>query len=143
LVVLAYIEGEDDEDEDDQNEEGDNNNANKQNNGTNNNNNAKAQRPELRILTRSNEEISSDALTIVDYKQYKANDYRLGHMATGTCLAHCNDDDVDVVESLFYVVSPRDIVVARPRDLDDHLSWLMERKKYRFLSLSMHRRDER
>ena len=33
-------------------------------------------------------------------------------------------------ESLFYVVSPKDIVVARPRDLDDHVTWLMERKRY-------------
>jgi hypothetical protein len=33
-------------------------------------------------------------------------------------------------ESLFYVVSPHDVVVAKPRDLDDHVSWLLERKMY-------------
>eukprot|EP01119_Soliformovum_irregulare_P019120 TRINITY_DN5998_c0_g1_i1.p1 TRINITY_DN5998_c0_g1~~TRINITY_DN5998_c0_g1_i1.p1 ORF type:complete len:882 (+),score=254.78 TRINITY_DN5998_c0_g1_i1:60-2705(+) len=74
-----------------------------------------AQRPELMIITRTNEEISSDALTIHGYENYKANDYRLGHME---------------YDSLFYVVSPRDIVVARPRDLDDHISWLMDKKRY-------------
>lgn len=72
-------------------------------------------RPELRIITRLNEEISNDALTIRGFEQYKANDYRLGYMST---------------ECLFYVVSPRDIVVATPRDLDDHIGWLMERKRY-------------
>lgn len=28
------------------------------------------------------------------------------------------------------MVSPRDIVVARPRDLDDHMGWLLERGRY-------------
>ncbi|PRP83024.1 RING zinc finger-containing protein [Planoprotostelium fungivorum] len=72
-------------------------------------------RPEFRIINRNNKEISSDALTIHGFEQYKANHYRLGFMSE---------------ESLFYVVSPRDIVVARPRDLDDHVAWLMERKRY-------------
>ena len=42
-------------------------------------------------------------------------DYRLDYMTT---------------ESLFYVVSPRDIVVAKPRDLDDHITWLLQNEKY-------------
>lgn len=33
-------------------------------------------------------------------------------------------------ESLFYIVSPRDIVVAKERDQDDHIDWLLEKKKY-------------
>lgn len=33
-------------------------------------------------------------------------------------------------ESLFYVVSPRDVVVAKERDQDDHIDWLLEKKKY-------------
>lgn len=33
-------------------------------------------------------------------------------------------------DSLFYVVSPKDVIVARPRDLDDHISWLIEKGKY-------------
>ncbi len=71
--------------------------------------------PELRIVTRANEEVSSDALEIHGFEQYLASDYRLDHLAT---------------ESLFYIVSPGDIVVAKPRDLDDHIKWLMDRKKY-------------
>lgn len=50
------------------------------------------------------------------YEHYGPTDYRLDHMAN---------------ESLYYVVSPRDIVVAKPRDLDDHISWLLENEKYK------------
>ena len=74
-----------------------------------------APRPELRIITRNNEPISSDALSIHGYEHYGPTDYRLDHMAT---------------ESLFYVVSPRDVVVAKPRDLDDHITWLLENERY-------------
>lgn len=33
-------------------------------------------------------------------------------------------------ESLFYIISPRDVVVAKERDQDDHIDWLLEKKKY-------------
>lgn len=33
-------------------------------------------------------------------------------------------------ESLFYIISPKDIVVAKERDQDDHIDWLLEKKKY-------------
>ena len=71
--------------------------------------------PELRIVTRGNEEISSDALEVHKFDECNASDYRLDHLAT---------------ESLFYIVSPRDIVVAKPRDLDDHIRWLVDRQRY-------------
>lgn len=32
-------------------------------------------------------------------------------------------------ESMYYIVAPRDIVLARPRDRDDHLAWLLERER--------------
>jgi len=101
LVVLAYSESR----SDDQPQISDNNNKQKM----------QAQRPELRIITRSNEEVSSDALSIHGFEHYVSNNYKLGYMPQ---------------ESLFYIVSPRDIVVARPRDLDDHISWLIERRRY-------------
>lgn len=72
-------------------------------------------RPELRIISREGEETSSDSLTIHDFDKYKANDYRLAHLA---------DDDS------FYILSPKDLVVAKPRDLDDHIAWLIEGEKY-------------
>jgi hypothetical protein len=41
------------------------------------------QRPELRIITRTNEEISSDELSIKEYEHYKCNNYRLAHAPSG------------------------------------------------------------
>lgn len=38
-------------------------------------------------------------------------------------------------ESLFYIVSPRDVVVAKERDQDDHIDWLLEKKKYEVVSI--------
>lgn len=31
---------------------------------------------------------------------------------------------------MFYVVSPKDLVAAKQRDVDDHIQWLLERKRY-------------
>ena len=33
-------------------------------------------------------------------------------------------------EGVFYIVSPKDIVLARKRDIDDHITWLMENEKF-------------
>ena len=33
-------------------------------------------------------------------------------------------------ESLYFLVSPKDVVVARVRDMDDHISYLIENKRY-------------
>lgn len=31
---------------------------------------------------------------------------------------------------VFFIVSPRDMVIARPRDFDDHISWLLDRRLF-------------
>ncbi|XP_027048267.1 vacuolar protein sorting-associated protein 41 homolog [Pocillopora damicornis] len=35
-----------------------------------------------------------------------------------------------VEENLFYIVSPKDLVLAKPRNIDDHIKWLMDHGKY-------------
>jgi hypothetical protein len=72
-------------------------------------------RPELRITSYRNEELCSDALSIRGFKAYQANDYILESLPE---------------ENYFYIVSPKDIVVAKPRDLDDHISWLHLRGQF-------------
>ncbi|CAB1340653.1 unnamed protein product, partial [Coregonus sp. 'balchen'] len=61
------------------------------------------------------EEISSDALTVRNFQENECRDYRLEHSEG---------------ESLFYIISPKDIVVAKERDQDDHIDWLLDKKKY-------------
>jgi hypothetical protein len=53
---------------------------------------AEKSRPELRIMTRTNEDVSTEALSINGYQFYNAIDYRLDHLTS---------------ESLFYIVSPK------------------------------------
>jgi hypothetical protein len=74
-------------------------------------------RPELRIVSRTNEDISADALPINGFQHYACSDYRLDYIDAGT-------------EALFYILAPKDIVMARPRDEDDHINWLLERSKF-------------
>ncbi|KAH3698729.1 hypothetical protein Pelo_19877 [Pelomyxa schiedti] len=31
---------------------------------------------------------------------------------------------------MFFLVAPKDIIVARPRDMDDHIDWLLEKHKF-------------
>ena len=46
-----------------------------------------AARPELRILSRTNEDLSSDALPINGFQHYACTDYRLDY--NGACFAGC------------------------------------------------------
>jgi len=95
-----------------------------------------AQRPEMRIVTYKNEDISSDALPVNGFEVCQANDYRLGTcVVTDSVQTEYTNERMNLLEyiasdNLFYVVSPKDIVLARPRDLDDHISWLLDRLRY-------------
>ncbi|KAK2146463.1 hypothetical protein LSH36_606g03004 [Paralvinella palmiformis] len=77
-----------------------------------------AARPQLRIIEphmHYYDEVTNDALSIRGFQRYKCNDYHL------ECLKE---------ENTFFIVSPKDIVIARPRDKDDHVMWLLEHDKY-------------
>lgn len=81
-----------------------------------------AERPELRIISRAGEELAADALSISGYERWGCNDYVLVDIPSGSGSGS---------EEPFYVVlSPRDVVVVRPRDWKDHVGWLVERKRY-------------
>ena len=77
-----------------------------------------AERPELRIISRAGEELAMDALTITGYERFGCNDYVLV------------DIPADEGDPYYIVLSPKDIVVVRPRDWKDHVTWLVERKRY-------------
>ncbi|KAF8555539.1 vacuolar protein sorting-associated protein 41 [Imleria badia] len=79
-----------------------------------------AERPELRIISRSGEELTADALSVTNYQTWGCNDY---------LLAEVNPVSADG-ERCYIVVSPKDIVLVRPRDRKDHIAWLVEHKRY-------------
>ena len=79
-----------------------------------------ANRPELRIISRGGEELSSDELSLSGFHQFGCNDYALAEAEgfreeSGRC---------------YVVLSPRSIVLVRPRDKKDHVEWLVEQKRY-------------
>ncbi|XP_038045222.1 LOW QUALITY PROTEIN: vacuolar protein sorting-associated protein 41 homolog [Patiria miniata] len=99
LVVIAYMTDEALAEDDEQDDEG-------------------ARRPQLKILTALPDDyhvVSSDALSIRGFQEYRPSDYHLEYLEG---------------EGVFYIVSPKDIVLARKRDVDDHIAWLMENEKF-------------
>eukprot|EP01133_Synstelium_polycarpum_P008140 gene8140-9554_t len=75
-----------------------------------------ADKPSIYIVSRkTNCAITTDHLNVNGYEHYKAPDYRL---------------DYNTAESIFYIVCPKDVVTAKPRNLEDHLKWLMDKNRY-------------
>jgi hypothetical protein len=103
LVTLAYVE----EEEEDNTEGG--------KAGAKGGKQPQPERPELHIVSYRNANIASDALTVRGYERCRANDYHLEFLPE---------------ENYFYVISPHDIVVAKPCDLDDHITWLQQRGRF-------------
>lgn len=78
----------------------------------------KAQRPVLSVADYKDcefSEVSTDSLNIRGYEEYSCNDYHL---------------DMIIDENRFFIVSPKDIVVASPYDIDDRVSWLAEHGRF-------------
>ncbi|XP_073011981.1 vacuolar protein sorting-associated protein 41 homolog [Typha latifolia] len=84
-----------------------------------------AQRPEVRIVTWKNDELTTDALPVHGFEHYKAKDYALAH-APFTGSSYAGGQWAAGDEPLYYIVSPKDVVIARPRDAEDHIAWLLQ-----------------
>ncbi|KAL1558191.1 Vacuolar protein sorting-associated protein 41 [Salvia divinorum] len=84
-----------------------------------------AQRPEVRVVTRNNDELSTDALPIHGFEHYKAKDYSLAHSPFSGS-SYSGGQWAAGNEPLYYIVSPKDVVIAKPRDTEDHISWLLQ-----------------
>ncbi|XP_075973068.1 vacuolar protein sorting-associated protein light [Anticarsia gemmatalis] len=78
----------------------------------------KSQRPMLAVADYKDCEfceISSDTLNIRGYEEYSCNDYYL---------------DMLIEENRFFIVSPKDIIVACPYDIDDRVNWLTDTGRF-------------
>ncbi|GFX98927.1 vacuolar protein sorting-associated protein 41 homolog [Trichonephila clavipes] len=76
-------------------------------------------RPQFRVLETHGEEYSlilSDILTLRGYQEYRCNDYHLDSLAD---------------EGLYFILSLKDFVVAKPRNEDDHIKWLLEHERFK------------
>ncbi|CAL7933383.1 unnamed protein product [Xylocopa violacea] len=80
--------------------------------------NGKSQRPTLHVVEPKYQDFSvvcANSLTLRGYKEYSCNDYHLD------CL---------IEENRFFIVSPKDIVVASLYDADDRIEWLLSHGKF-------------
>ncbi|XP_017034710.1 vacuolar protein sorting-associated protein 41 homolog [Drosophila kikkawai] len=80
--------------------------------------NFKALRPVLCVIEHkmnTSEEICTDSLTLRGFEEYTVNDYYLG------CI---------IEENRYYIVSPKDIVVASLIETDDRVDWLIKHSKF-------------
>ncbi|XP_050441734.1 vacuolar protein sorting-associated protein 41 homolog [Adelges cooleyi] len=78
----------------------------------------KSMRPQLYVVEAKESkyvELCTDNLSLRGFQDFGCNDYALESL---------------VVENLFVVVSPKDVVVANPCDADDRIEWLVEHNKY-------------
>ncbi|XP_075513089.1 LOW QUALITY PROTEIN: vacuolar protein sorting-associated protein 41 homolog [Primulina tabacum] len=111
LVALAYISGKEDGEKDFSSSV-----PSRQGN---------AKRPEVRVVTWTNDELATDALPVLGFEHYKAKDYSLAHSPfSGSSYAGGQWAAGD--EPLYYIVSPKDVVIAKPRDAEDHIAWLVQ-----------------
>ncbi|XP_015836358.1 vacuolar protein sorting-associated protein 41 homolog isoform X2 [Tribolium castaneum] len=80
--------------------------------------NQKSLRPQLYIVEyRDNDysDVCTDSLSLRGYEEYTVNDYHL---------------DVLIEENRFFIVAPRDVVIASPYDLDDRIQWFIQHNKF-------------
>ncbi|XP_015603848.1 vacuolar protein sorting-associated protein 41 homolog isoform X2 [Cephus cinctus] len=78
----------------------------------------KSQRPTLHVVEPKYQDFSAicaNSLTLRGYKEYSCNDYHLD------CLTD---------ENRFFIVSPKDIVIASLYDADDRIEWLLSHGKF-------------
>ncbi|KAI8920586.1 hypothetical protein BC831DRAFT_515430 [Entophlyctis helioformis] len=78
-----------------------------------------AQPPEIHIVDMDGTESDNDVLSLIGYEHFQANDYRLVYLGSD-----------NAAESSYYIVSPKDIVLARVRDMEEHIEWLVKRQMY-------------
>lgn len=60
-------------------------------------------------------EISSDILSPRHYQSFQCKDYHLESL---------------IEDGIYFIVCPKDVILAKQREDDDHITWLLERKKF-------------
>lgn len=85
-----------------------------------------AQRPELRIISSSGEETSTDALNINSFQRYQPNDYCLCYLVPPSE----HQKTRKLADQSLYVMSPKDLILVELRNRSDHISWMIEHQDY-------------
>lgn len=60
-------------------------------------------------------EVSNDLMPIKGFEKYVFTDYQLEYLYE---------------DNLYFIISPKDVVIAKPKEEDDHIEWLVSKKKF-------------
>lgn len=60
-------------------------------------------------------EVSNDLMPIKGFESYVFTDYQLEYLFE---------------DNLYFIISPKDVVIAKPKEEDDHIEWLIGKKKF-------------
>lgn len=103
----------------------------------------------MRVVTWNNDELATDALPVHGFEHYKAKDYSLAHAPfSGKIIVESVDLHKTAVilvhffvgssyaggqwaagdEPLYYIVSPKDVVIAKPRSVSIVIPFLVSSK---------------
>ncbi|KAJ1915465.1 Vacuolar protein sorting-associated protein 41 [Mycoemilia scoparia] len=90
--------------------------------------------PEMRIIDENLDEICSDMLEIDGYALYQANDYMFvpicRNIVQGKDKSKNEKDETSAEDQMWFILSPKQLIVVKPRGLKDHIEWLQEREMY-------------
>ena len=77
----------------------------------------KQERPQLMVFDPSENYrlVSTDLLSIRGHEEHKPKDYTLEYLFE---------------DKQYFILSPKDIVLGKPRDEDDHIEWLLDHKQF-------------
>ena len=105
-------------------------------------------RPEVKLVTWDNDEVSCDALTVQDFEKLRPSEYTLACwpnimrplvgdtygvdalFGQKTALDPQCKWWEDLEEPLYYIMSPHDLIVAKLRSADDRVKWLLDRNRF-------------
>ncbi|KAI8897190.1 hypothetical protein BC833DRAFT_527326 [Globomyces pollinis-pini] len=76
--------------------------------------------PEVYVVDLDGEVLANDEILVNGAEMYQPNDYRL---------EFCESDAT--TENTYYIMSPKDIIVAKPRDINDHVDFLVQQKRFK------------
>lgn len=66
-------------------------------------------------LIESSVNISDDLIPIKGFENYVFTDYQLEYLHE---------------DNSYFIISPKDVVIAKPKDDDDHIGWLIDKKRF-------------
>ena len=75
--------------------------------------------PEVNIVNWKGEVVANDVLQITGFENFKAADYHLEYLPA----------EEAQLDACYFIASPNDVIVAKPRTVQDHVAWLLNHDK--------------